>query len=903
MTSKGKTIWYVCMPDVASLDYDPSETDIERFLADHPYVANTRPELEEDIDFAKHVLGTGDFLAELGSFARKVEESAAGLSFRVRFVSWERFYCAIERWHQAYIAIRGDILIYQIPSTCCAAFAAGGMLRDVTHIVRASDFNDRTLEWYRWQGRIYAIPTTIDLRLVYYNKRWMHPGDFGSRDAFQMACERVMKASDQLPEDQRLEAVLGIPGMKRSDSFATLILLMWNMGMTEIMSKQSLLLFQRRVGNGVDPEVSEAIRTLAELRKNRYISTPKDSTDSLISSRFIQSEGHEKYAMVIYGPWIVDRWDRHGLSREQLGVALPPSFGSESRFTFEGGSGLGYDFGVNADTTAIALCEEFLEARAGAEYQKESSALVSAHKGALATNDLFKYVVAESTWTPENSKIYPVLPQWAQYVEQWDVADRLDDFWTDLQSITPETDLEDILSVLEFDLLSMNRGLIQTQNFIREREAAVRERTEREMIRNSAQTISHRLYDSAQPIVYWLETMLAKENPPESIRKPCLDTIREVTQISRFIKEYIAFGYRDYFTCDEVLRWHEVSNELIKSISARLASPQLELSFDDSVSSDPMMRVHLGRLRGLVTELVINSQRFGSSGLRITVNSTLASQQEVNAAIKSGDHLRIDSEYIKFTYGDNGPGIAPDLKEQIFQPLYSTRPGGSGMGLATVRFDVNVHGGAIRECGELGSGARFELLLPVRKSDTSVTPLDVETGFSGVVWTEAIGAVNTGTTETVQAEPHGKYPNSTESTSFDHSILIVDDSPNWLAMLSDLFSSYEGSGPIFRFRVIQEKNISNTINRLRGSDVFDAVVLDVTDDKSGMAQGLEQLRLIHKLFGTIGPAVVVISGRVFDPPDVVAAMKLGASNYILKEVGSQDSIVEAVIEALQSRLA
>jgi two-component system, LuxR family, sensor kinase FixL len=79
------------------------------------------------------------------------------------------------------------------------------------------------------------------------------------------------------------------------------------------------------------------------------------------------------------------------------------------------------------------------------------------------------------------------------------------------------------------------------------------------------------------------------------------------------------------------------------------------------------------------------------------------------ATARTGDHLRIEIE-------DNGPGIAPALREQIFEGFFTTRPEGLGLGLRICRTIVQAHGGTIevRERAR-GVGARFVVLLPVTR--------------------------------------------------------------------------------------------------------------------------------------------------------------------------------------------
>jgi signal transduction histidine kinase len=69
---------------------------------------------------------------------------------------------------------------------------------------------------------------------------------------------------------------------------------------------------------------------------------------------------------------------------------------------------------------------------------------------------------------------------------------------------------------------------------------------------------------------------------------------------------------------------------------------------------------------------------------------------------------------IEVTVSDDGPGIPPDRREQIFEAYYTTKDKGSGLGLATVKHNVELYGGTVRVESELGKGARFILMFPAK---------------------------------------------------------------------------------------------------------------------------------------------------------------------------------------------
>ncbi len=82
-------------------------------------------------------------------------------------------------------------------------------------------------------------------------------------------------------------------------------------------------------------------------------------------------------------------------------------------------------------------------------------------------------------------------------------------------------------------------------------------------------------------------------------------------------------------------------------------------------------------------------------------------------AVVSIEASRGSNGLVELRVADNGPGIAPGERERIFEPFYSARAGGTGLGLAVARGVAMAHGGALR-CEPCDSGALFVLTLPAR---------------------------------------------------------------------------------------------------------------------------------------------------------------------------------------------
>jgi signal transduction histidine kinase len=68
---------------------------------------------------------------------------------------------------------------------------------------------------------------------------------------------------------------------------------------------------------------------------------------------------------------------------------------------------------------------------------------------------------------------------------------------------------------------------------------------------------------------------------------------------------------------------------------------------------------------------------------------------------------------------DTGQGMPPEVAARAFEPFYSTKPGGSGLGLATTRKIIEAHGGTIEVQSSVGHGTKFSVRLPAARPASS----------------------------------------------------------------------------------------------------------------------------------------------------------------------------------------
>jgi signal transduction histidine kinase len=65
---------------------------------------------------------------------------------------------------------------------------------------------------------------------------------------------------------------------------------------------------------------------------------------------------------------------------------------------------------------------------------------------------------------------------------------------------------------------------------------------------------------------------------------------------------------------------------------------------------------------------------------------------------------------------DRGPGIPPDTRERVFEPFYTTKSGGTGLGLPVVKRLMDLQGGSITLGDREGGGTAAEITLPLSRA-------------------------------------------------------------------------------------------------------------------------------------------------------------------------------------------
>jgi signal transduction histidine kinase len=102
------------------------------------------------------------------------------------------------------------------------------------------------------------------------------------------------------------------------------------------------------------------------------------------------------------------------------------------------------------------------------------------------------------------------------------------------------------------------------------------------------------------------------------------------------------------------------------------------------------------------TLLLIDRTQMEQVLINLLKNATEACAQTPNAVVALTDSIDTASDYYRLHVTDNGPGILPEVQEKIFIPFFTTKPQGSGIGLALSKQIVHMHHGSLRVVSQEG---------------------------------------------------------------------------------------------------------------------------------------------------------------------------------------------------------
>jgi signal transduction histidine kinase len=116
----------------------------------------------------------------------------------------------------------------------------------------------------------------------------------------------------------------------------------------------------------------------------------------------------------------------------------------------------------------------------------------------------------------------------------------------------------------------------------------------------------------------------------------------------------------------------------------------------------------------------MDSEQLHQVLLNLVLNGIQAIEREGRISITAGVKKSAGPgrpEVVEISVADTGSGMSPETLEKIFRPFYTTKRGGTGLGLSLCRRIISQHGGTLTAESQLNKGSRFVIRIPMRNNN------------------------------------------------------------------------------------------------------------------------------------------------------------------------------------------
>jgi len=209
--------------------------------------------------------------------------------------------------------------------------------------------------------------------------------------------------------------------------------------------------------------------------------------------------------------------------------------------------------------------------------------------------------------------------------------------------------------------------------------------------------------------------LLARRAADAKARETAELIVREATRIAALVEDLMVFAR------GEALKLRPVNiHEVLDGVLALIGLDELSAGVAVERSYDPSLPEFLAdpdRLTQVFLNLARNAvQAMAPAGGSLVVATRMTLDHRVTTP--GGRLVPTLAVWIE----DTGPGMAEDVRRQATTPFFTTRSGGTGLGLAVADYWVTQHGGMLHLDSELGRGTRARVTLPLRRAGAAAAP-------------------------------------------------------------------------------------------------------------------------------------------------------------------------------------
>jgi signal transduction histidine kinase len=243
-----------------------------------------------------------------------------------------------------------------------------------------------------------------------------------------------------------------------------------------------------------------------------------------------------------------------------------------------------------------------------------------------------------------------------------------------------------------------------------QKEAAQRERLS--SLGRLSTVIAHEIRNPLMIIKTTLRGLRRDDVTSSEVRDAVHDIDEQATRLNRIVTEVLDFARPMRFDYADA-ELNSVCSTSADAVSAGEAGPAIALDLD---ASNPHIVTDAERLRTALINLLINARHAIQATPAATVGTGVAVVAEPQIHLST---RRDDAGRVTITVRDHGVGIPPEDLAHIFDPYYTTRRAGTGLGLPITKNIIEGLGGTITVTSRPGKGTDIRIELPAAPADHS----------------------------------------------------------------------------------------------------------------------------------------------------------------------------------------
>jgi signal transduction histidine kinase len=204
-------------------------------------------------------------------------------------------------------------------------------------------------------------------------------------------------------------------------------------------------------------------------------------------------------------------------------------------------------------------------------------------------------------------------------------------------------------------------------------------------------------HEVRNPLFAISATVDAMEQASDGVLNEYFEVLREeIDRMTRLMQDLLAYG-RPAAPVFNPVSVAEIIETALRN-STQLAMRQ-RVTLETSLSANPMIVADRDRLSRAIENLIDNAVQHSKPDTTVTIESTA--------------DTRGRSRHVEIKVLDRGRGFAAEDVPRLFEPFFSRRKGGTGLGLALVQQIVTEHAGEVTAVNRAGGGAEVTISIPL----------------------------------------------------------------------------------------------------------------------------------------------------------------------------------------------